>query len=849
MVRIPTPIQDLVLLLSPRWAHLSAPLQILLLGLVFALPLFLLVCLYRYEMRLIRRSMALALLGLRLAVISLLLTLVFLQPILARTSTEQLPGQVLVALDHSASMTLKDGRRQPLDKLKLARLLGLHRDLVPGSQLDGWIRQYEEKGAPDWSDTSEQKRLHDQLLERVDPLTRLQIGQRLLAKDGMDLLTAISARHRVHVAGFAADAWEIKPEDIGTSTIPNADMQQRTDIRLPLTRGLETSGPEGSRILGVVLLTDGQHNTEDSPVPKALELGERKLPILAVPLGPREAPSDIALAAVKAPPTVFKDVDANVEARYKISGLPAQDIVVTLQPPGQPVLEKTIHHDGKDRYHTVRFQVRMNQPGTQTLTLQARPVDGEITTDNNGQPVVIQVADDKARVLLVDSEARWEYHYLASALLRDRAVQTQSVLFHQPRLNLIAEEELRKLGNPLLTLPTEADAYTGFECIVLGDVSSSQLSLAERTRLEKYVADSGGTLVIVAGKRAMPLEFTGPDDPLARLLPIEEPRLIDSPEGFRVALSPEGRLTPFMQLEDTAEASAFRWAALPPHYWGVVGKPKPGAVILATPTPVTPAARKRDGAADAGLIVRQNYGFGRVLYVGLDSTWRWRFKVGDVYHHRFWGQGIRWAAADKALVAGNEQIRFGTREPVYRIGQEVELLVRLGEEVPPLRPDALAGLRVVRQLGDGKDEAVALVPLTRRDAQPRVLEGRLRDLPPGSYAVELAIPELADRIRDAIGSEGKPDRFRATFTVAMPESTEMVELAVNLPLLTELATKSGGQVIPVEEAARIVEYLDQQSVPLEHRSENKLWQWWGTLVLFLGLLTAEWVLRKWAGLP
>ena len=35
---------------------------------------------------------------------------------------------------------------------------------------------------------------------------------------------------------------------------------------------------------------------------------------------------------------------------------------------------------------------------------------------------------------------------------------------------------------------------------------------------------------------------------------------------------------------------------------------------------------------------------GKVLFVGLDSTWRWRYKAGDTYHHRFWGQLVTdWA--------------------------------------------------------------------------------------------------------------------------------------------------------------------------------------------------------------
>src|SRR5439155_12012709 len=131
-----------------------------------------------------------------------------------------------------------------------------------------------------------------------------------------------------------------------------------------------------------------------------------------------------------------------------------------------------------------------------------------------------------------------------------------------------------------------------------------------------------------------------------------------------------------LQLDATAEASTNVWAELPKHYWGVVGRAKPGAVPLAYLA--GPDADKKDTAArerEQSLIVRQNYGFGRVLFVGLDSTWRWRYKVGDLYHHRFWGQTIRWAASDKPLVTGNEFLRFGAREPVYQKGQEVEVVV------------------------------------------------------------------------------------------------------------------------------------------------------------------------------
>src|SRR5262249_19227670 len=159
------------------------------------------------------------------------------------------------------------------------------------------------------------------------------------------------------------------------------------------------------------------------------------------------------------------------------------------------------------------------------------------------------------------------------------------------------------------------------------------------------------------GKRFMPLGFPlqetsgsrktaeGDLDPIQKLLPVEKPKAVTPLKGFPVSLTEEGRLTTFLQMDEAAEESPTRWAELPPHYWGVVGKAKPGATTLAFYADPKDDGLKGDKKAasekDNALIVRHNYGFGRVLFVGLDSTWRWRYKVGDVYHHRFWSQAIR----------------------------------------------------------------------------------------------------------------------------------------------------------------------------------------------------------------
>jgi hypothetical protein len=882
MHRIALPGTDASLLLSPRWADLSTFGQVSLLALLLGVPLLLVVLLYRYELRLIKPGAAVLLLGLRVIVLLLILFLLGLQPVFARTHTQEFPGRVLVAVDRSDSMDVTDPQRPVADKLRLALALKVAGDVCPDALLKDWIKQYDDDGeVRRWvadtelaDDALRRRQLENdrreklaEVCRRVDKLTRSEIARRVLTADGAGLLPAIGAKHKVEVIGFTQETWDVKPEAVADLFKPAEGDEARapgaafTDLRLPLTRALERSGNGEGKILGLVLLSDGQHNWGLSPVQKAIEMGEHRLPIYAVPLGARQPPPDVAVVSVKAPTAVFKDVDTQIEARVKVSGIKERkQIVVQLQRPGEEPLEEVINHDGSDRYHTVRFQVRLDKAGTQALTVQAKPIEGETRTDNNSRPVVINVADDRAKVLLIDGEARWEQHYLASALARDRTMQPQSVVFEQPRLGQVPEDELKKAGYAWRSLPAGPDALAPYDCIILGDVSPEQLPAADRARLEKYVGDRGGTLVMLAGKRWMPLAFAagadgGPEgDPLLRLLPIEQPQAVRPPAGFPVTLTYEGKATPFLQMEPEPDKNEQRWADFPLHYWGVVGKLKPGATPLAyVADGEAPADRKdaADRARERGLIVRQNYGFGRVLFVGIDSTWRWRYRTGDTYHHRFWGQAIRWAASDKPLVTGNDFVRFGTRDAVYRHGQDIDLVVRLAEEAGQLGANSVTAARVLR-LKDGKggEESVALVPLGRREADARVLEGKLRDLPAGHYAVELVIPDLGDKLNGPAGADGEAaKKLRATFSVTPPDGEEMVELATNYPLMEELAAKSGGQVFAPEDTAGLVEALTKRVVTREERSENRLWQWWVTLVLVLSLLTVEWVGRKLAGLP
>ncbi|MSQ93382.1 MAG: VWA domain-containing protein [Gemmataceae bacterium] len=806
MFKVPLNSEDTFLILAPRWADLGPTWQMALLALILVAPVALVLSLYRYELWLIQRRHALGLLSLRMLVLFVLWIVVGLQPHLANERVEETPGRVRVAVDLSASMDVTDR---------------------PGS------------------------------------LSRKQVIANILGSDGMNLIQRLAERHQVEIIGFHQQTAELSAAHLFEHLADTKSKQETfgTDLHQPL---LKLTSSREQPLLGILLFGDGQHNVGAAPLSRADELGKQRLPIFPVVIGPREPPSDVMILDVQAPTKVFKNLTLPVEIRCKVTNMSAQDMTVELQFEGKPVLpehRQTIAHKGKDDVYSVRFQAKMEHAGTHGLTVKATSKGNqEITLANNTVSRVVRVAEDKAKVLLVDGDARWEYHYLANALLRDPTIALERVVFSQPRIGLLKDDQLDKAGLPKSKLPEpkaeskDADPLLDYDCILLGDVAPEQLPIGDRRRLERYVSERGGTLILVAGNRHLPLAYMKADnvegDPLAKMLPITEPMEWRKDNGFALRVTSEGKLRPFLNLNDEPGSDA--WAELPKHFWGIVGKRKPAASVLLAPSP-GPAVTNKGEENDTGILVQQNYGFGRVLFVGLDSTWRWRFRVGDTYHHRFWGQLARWSAAEKLLPAGNRHLRYGSREPVYTDGQEVDLAVRLSETLPPLKGPSPARAKLHRKNADGTEELIAVVPLLAHPRQPNLLEAKVRDLAQGTYRMELDIPQYREQIAAPSDDKDAAVKGRDLFRILPREQKELLDLSTNWSLMQSLAERSDGKLYTPETVEEIVERLARRIERKETRDETKPWQnapmvWWFFGIL-LGLLTLEWVWRKLVELP
>ncbi len=592
---------------------------------------------------------------------------------------------------------------------------------------------------------------------------------------------------------------------------------------------------------------------------------------------------------------------ARVEVTVKADGLPSgSELPVTLERPGGSPIRKVVRVQAGGGRPVVSFVVPMEEAGEVELAVAVGPADRDVRPDNDRRTLKVTVTDDTARVLAIDGEARWEFQYLRNALMRDPRVEFEGIVFRQPKgpggtvYPTALPPRPDPSGDP--DAPRPPDPLGAFDLIVLGDVGPDDLDADAWARLDRYVAERGGTLVVSVGPKHWP-SVPAAIETLGDLLPVRNVRLVPvdrpAPGTSRPALPAGVAIVPtasaisgpwpMLQFADEPARVPATWAELPPLPWVLAGTPKPSATVLAT----AGGTEAGEAGDDQATIAALPYGLGKVLWVGTDGTWRWRYRVGDLYHHRFWGQVAQWATRGK-LEAGNRLVQFGAVPPRVVEGDTATIRARFTEDAPGVGPGLIVAARVFKAAGtaanmtdgpmadgpgsdvpmadgrgsdgpmaDGRSErtasgtagrsavgeAVAVVPLRAAVDQPRVFEGTAPRLPPGEYVVRLDAPALAE-VMEAEG--GMPE---AGLTVAVRETSERVELAASRDELDALAAATGGRVLTDYGIEALPGLLDARRVVRTRVESSRLWDRPEWLLAFFGLLTGEWVLRKRAGLP
>lgn len=726
-----------------------------------------------------------ALATLRAASIALVLLVLF-RPVLVERNERTIPAEVFVLLDDSASMRRIDT----------------------------------------YADEAER-----QALERYGRgLSRLELAREAYRRDLAPLLRENGYRPRL--LRFA------------TTVAPLADLDdleghgRTTQLGDALTRVL--AAQRSAHVTDVVVLSDGRSNAGSPPLEAARAAGVAGLPIHTVLIGDTHPERNVLVELVEAPSSVLEGDEIAVIARVAARGggsPPAVRVVLEeLDPRGgetRPLAEEAANPDATGERVVLVAPPETTGPNTRQRRFRIRvpAVEGETLLDDNAIEFSVHVTPEKIRVLYVDGYPRWEYRYLKNLLLRsDSNLEAQCFLLSAtPDFR---QESTRGLP-PLLEVPTgRRELLESYDVIILGDVNPYDIS-PDPARCEEFLSSlrefvvGGGGLLLQAGEYDDPRSFTG--TALEDLLPIVlDPTGAlqfqgDTRREVRPLLADPANPHPIVRLVPDPETNRRLWeepGGLRGFFWyQPVVRAKPGAqVLLSHPTDEGRYGRRP-------LLVVGYHPAGRTMFLAVDSTWMWRYRFGDRYHERFWRNAIRWLALGR-LKSGNRRCRIDSQKATYHLDERIVLEARVLDE--DFRPSELEKieLRLVDPEGEERD---LLLPAVGE--RPGLYRTSFEVDRPGLFTAWLAL----DGERAA----------QTEFEVILP-SRENADPTPDPALLAALSRLTGGVSLPL---ARVGELADEFPGDEERREPvsselHDAWDRWGTLLLALGLLSAEWVLRK-----
>lgn len=754
-----------------------------------------------------RRKYTLA--ALRILFVALILVLL-LRPVLALTVEGSIRRLLVVMVDSSASMQIRDPRFDTVEQKRAAIARGsLDPQKGLGQQLDRNVgRQFEQLPRVDVARSALQnERLN--LLPRLDrdfDLAAFTFGQNLLeisARREQASTNASEKEKKVTVHDFM---WVKQLQAESPATAVGDALREVVNRK------------RGQPLAGVLLVTDGANNSGAQPLQSAAALRQEGVPVYIYGVG-ITSPRDIIVANIFAPDVTFVKDEVVVTVRVRSQGLKNESADVALKLGPQTVATRTISFTG-DGEQVVPLRFTPQTQGDFDLEASIQPRNDEAVKDNNARAQRLRVIDAKIKVLMVEQSPRWEFRYLQAMLLRDRRVELDCYLIEgDPGI-------VRGEDSPYIAqFPARKEELFKYDLVIFGDIDPRHLSGTHLENLNELVSRFGGALVVVAGKRFTPNAYRR--TVLENLLPVEFEGL--SLEGsieptaekpIRLELTSAGRASPMLRLSDSEEENAALWKQLPPVFWVArVSRPKPAAeVLLVDPDP---ARESRFGKMP--VVAVQQYGLGQVMYVGTDNTWRWRKNVGDLYYTTIWGQ-IAQRVSLQRLLGASKRTQLTTDRQNYMTGDRVSVYARLySAGFEPIQEASVKGIYGLKA-GQGSRSEVTLRAIPE---QPGLYRGEFVAAAPGAY--QFAV---------------EPDpETSLEFSVAEPRF-EFGDTAMNESLLREIAATTGGTFFREEDLYKLPDTIRLKTERVQSPLEVELWSSPLYFLLLLSVVTVEWVLRK-----
>jgi uncharacterized membrane protein len=652
--------------------------------------------------------------------------------------------------------------------------------------------------------------------------TRLETVKQALfnADTGKDsFLNRLEKKFKTNLYGFSGALARLKNGNDLYGEGRTSDLAGALDETIKRSSGMPLSA--------VVLATDGASNVPRDLAAVLRELRAHDIPVFTVGVGNTSRVMDAELTRVNMPRRVLVGSRLNIETIVGLSGYGETKVLLNVREDGRAMKTEEFNLRGNDT-QAINLEVTPTTPGIHRYTVEVTPLDGELTVENNKQDSLVEVIEGPLRILHVEGEPRWELGKIRETL-QPNEKNVVVVALQRTGENKFYRQGISNQGELASGFPKTEEELFSYDGLIIGSVEAGFFTADELRNIEAFVARRGGGLLALGGRLAfdggkykgttlddlLPVTLTGgPVDEANSFAPVYKP-----------VLTAAGQAHPITRLNEDRGTNQKAWNELPPiSVSEVLTNVKPGAAVLLE-------ARRVEGAGQvAPLLIQQRYGRGQTLALTAADTWRWRMRMDSKNnsHETFWRQMLRY------LVSGTpRQIEIGTEKEVYALDDTINIVADVRDKKFNPVADARAVARVTKPSGTVVDVPLKFTTLNSVN----------------TYVGEFKADELGQHRIELVGTSTSLAQLSAKSNMLVSDlNREYYSAAQNSDLLKRIAAETGGKYYTPAEVQSLLDDLIYRQSPYSERVTKDLWDMPVNFMLIIGLLSAEWFLRKREGL-
>ncbi|MGH9768740.1 MAG: glutamine amidotransferase [Blastocatellia bacterium] len=633
----------------------------------------------------------------------------------------------------------------------------------------------------------------------------------------------LDEKFKVNLYGFSTgaskikDANELKAEGAATDIV--SAMRQTVNDQ------------SGSALSAIILLSDGGANTSRDLGAELRDLRAKNIPVFTIGVGNPARFKDAEMSRVATPRRVLTGSAVIADALVRLSGYGALKAAVAISEDGRALKTQSLDVKGGDAENMV-IEFTPSSPGVHRYTFEIKPFDGEMTVENNAQETLIEVTDDRPKVLYIEGEPRWEYGFMRKALTKNEK-NLILVSVNRTADGKFYRQGVESGGELTQGFPTTDEELFTYQGVVIGSIEANFFSYDQLKNIEQFAAKRGGGVLMLGGARSFDAGKYA-NTPIADLSPLYLNDQVEEYEtqvvsNFKASLSARGRTHAVTRLNEDRALSAKAWEELPPiSIPEMMTTAKPGATIILE------ANNIHDRNRTAPLLAEERYGRGRTMALTTNDTWRWRMETPSQNnsHETFWRQLTRYLVS-----ATPRQYEVGAERDVYTKGDLVVLRGEVNDKKFNAVTDAQVVARITKPSG-----ATAEIPL-------KVNFGERQNSAGADYRNEFTPDENGLHKIEMTARRGGTTLGEAQSTFLITDRTrEFHDAAQNVELLKRAAAETGGKYFPLGEANELLDEITLLEGKNSERVSKDLWDMPINFMLLIGLAGAEWFLRKRKGL-